>query len=202
MATLKHPTTSPPGGFKYRQSGTGLTITSDSLQSLIDKVVAHRRYKKLTPDDPATVSLEVQRQICTRLGRNECNAEEKDNWVPLPDQPRFTLMDILAFSKTVFEFIKKGAELVPIEEAKRRRDICLACPLNQRAQGCKCAVFYKMVNSIIPKDRLWDELHVCQVCHCSNAAKVNVPLSVIEADKRKLTFPVHCWQYRDLPPPQ
>ena len=106
MAILKHPTTVPPGGFRYKQEQTQLMLTGDSLSDLIQKTVSHRRYKGLKPDDAATVSLEVQRQICTRLGKEECKAEEVDSWVPVPITPRFTLMDILAFSKTLLEFIK------------------------------------------------------------------------------------------------
>ncbi len=202
MALLKHPGTTPPGGFRYKQLETGLTVTSDNLTDLINKTVSHRLYKGLKPDDPATVSIEVQRQLCTRLGTEECKAEDKDSWVPLPITPRFTLMDILAFSRTLLEFIKSGGQMVPVEEAQRRRAICVACPLNQRATGCKCAVFYKMVNATVPKERRWDDLHVCGVCHCSNVAKVNVPMSVIEADRRKLSFPVTCWQHKGLPPVQ
>lgn len=200
MALLKHPGTVPPGGFKYRQPETGLTLTGDSLSDLINKTVSHRRYKGLKPDSAEMVSLDVQRQICTRLGKADCKEEETDSWVPVPTTPRFTLTDILAFSRTLLEFIKSGGALVPIDEAQRRREICVVCPLNQKATGCKCSLFYKAVNAAVPKERRWDDLHVCGICHCSTMAKVNVPLSVIEADKRKLAFPVNCWMHKGLPP--
>ncbi len=202
MATLKFPQTAPPGGFRYRQMDTGLTLMGDSLEDLVHRVSSHRRYKGLPRDDAPSVSLDVQRQICTRLGAEDCKAEEGDPWVPVPVTPRFTLTDILAFSRTALEFIKSGGQMVPIAEAQRRREICAACPLNQPATGCKCAVFYKMVEAFVPRERHWDDMQVCQICHCSNAVKVNVPLSVIEADKRKLEFPVHCWMRKDLPPAQ
>jgi len=195
MALLKHPTMKPPGGFVYRQAETGLKLEGDSLHNLIAKVVAHRRYKKLTPDDEETVGLEVQRQICTRLGLDECKEEAGDVWVPVPTQPRFTLNDILAFSKTALEFVRQGAGLVSVPVAMQRRTICAACPLNQPASGCKCGTFYKMVNAAIPKERQWEDLHVCQLCSCSLKAKVNVPMSVLAADTRKISWPVHCWMH-------
>lgn len=204
MATLKYPATAPPGGFIYLQAETKLRLDGDSLHALIAKVISHRRYKGLKPDDEPTVRLEVQRQICTRLGRNDCTAEEMDSWVPQPNNPRFTLSDILAFSRTMLELIKSGKGLVNIHEAERRRAICVGCPLNQRATGCKCGILYKMIDAMIPRERRFADLHICGVCHCSNAAKVNVPLAAIRADGRKLDFPVHCWQHpshdKDLPP--
>lgn len=204
MAILKHPSTTPPGGFRYKQLETGLTVTGDSLSDLIQKTVAHRRYKGLKPDDPATVSLEVQRQICTRLGKEECKAEEVDSWVPVPITPRFTLTDILAFSKTLLEFIKSGGKLVPIQEAQSRRAICAACPCNVSASGCKCSIFYKAIAAAVPKERQWSDLHICQLCSCSLQAKVSVPMEVLETDKRKINWPVHCWMHKSkvLPPGQ
>ncbi len=194
MAVLKHPTTSPPGGWKYRQAETLLTLDGDSLHALVDKVVSHRRYKGLKPDDPQLVNLEVQRQICTRLGTGECKPEsEVDEWVPLPITPRFTLMDILAFSKTMLEFAKSGGKLVSKEELKRRADICRGCACNQPAQGCKCSIFYKMVNASVPSDRREPNLHICACCSCSLIGKTNMPASVLKADTRKINYPGFCW---------
>lgn len=194
MAVLKHQGTAPPGGFKYKQLETGLTMTGDSLQDLVAKVASHRRYKGLKPDGEEMIALEVQRQICTRLGKEDCKEETGgDKWVPVPVMPRFTLQDFLAFSRTMLEFIKVGGAIVPIDEAQRRRAICVACPLNQRATGCKCSVFYKAVEAAVPKERRWDDLHVCQLCSCSLQAKVQVPMDVLIADRRKIDWPVHCW---------
>lgn len=204
MATLRFLTQTPPGGFVYRQAETGLTVTGDSLHDLASKVRAHRRYKGLKPDDESAVALDVHRQICTRLGKDECQPEENDNWVPVPITRRFTLMDMLAFSSTMLEWIKNGGRLVHIDEAKGRKGVCAVCPLNQKQVGCKCGVFYKAINAVIPKERRWDDLHVCAICACSLNTKVNVPMSVLATDKRPLSYPVHCWLHPDnhkvLPP--
>jgi len=196
MALLKHPQTAPPGGFKYRQIETGLLISGDSLIDLAQRVRSHRQYKGLKPDGLDGILLEVQRQICARLDKDSCAEEEKDNWVPIPSQPRrLTLNDMLAFSKVAIEFIKNGGAMVPKEEALRRANICRACPLNQPASGCKCGTFYRMLNSAIPADRKFDGLNVCQACACSCVAKVNVPMEVIKADDRKIAFPLNCWMH-------
>ncbi len=193
MALLKTPNTSPPGGFKYVQSETKLTIVGDSLQDLTAKVVSHRKYKGLKPDDTHTVGHEIQRQICTRLGNGECKPEAADVWVPVKTTKRFSLSDILAFSKAMIEFAKSGASMAPMDEAQRRRKICADCPINQRAVGCKCSLFYKAVDAALPKERRFHDMHICGICNCSNAVKVNMPVSVLLTESRDLSFPVHCW---------
>lgn len=194
MALLKTPNTAPPGGYKYRQSETGLVVTGDSLNDLVSKVASHRRYKGLKPDGAGIISLEVQRQICARLGTDHCIAEEADTWVPVSSQPRrLTLNDMMAFSKVALEFIKNGGRMTDFDEAKRRAAVCRDCPLNQPASGCKCGTFYKMINASIPVERKFAGLDVCQACACSCVAKVNVPMEVIKADTRPIEYPVNCW---------
>ncbi len=204
MAHLKHVGTAPPGGYTYRQKETGLTITSDSFHGLVAKVITHREYRSLPNTDEATVEREIHNQICMRLGTNECTADPGDDWVPIPNNGFIKLADILSFSKTLLEWMSKGLALVPMEEAQRRRAICVACPLNRPATGCRCAVLYQMINACIPKERKFEDLHVCGICRCSLKAKVSVPMEVIEAgeDGRNLKFPVHCWRHKVLPPAQ
>lgn len=202
MALLKLQNTKPPGGYTYLQAETGLVIDSDSLHGLVAKVIQHRQYRSLGPTDDATVLLEVQRQICSRLGENECYAEKDDTWTPVPRPGHIRLTEIMAFSKTMLEWIKAGGALVPMEEAQRRRGICAKCPLNQMPTGCKCGLLYKMIAAIIPKERRFEDLHVCKICACTLKAKASLPLAVIEAGTagRNLAFPVHCWQHKSLPP--
>lgn len=200
MARLKHPNSAPPGGYTYRQKETGCVITSDNLMGLVLKVRQHRAYKNLLPTDVPTVRLEIERQLCTRLNHEHCTAEPDDGWVPVKDSAHITLADILAFSKTMLEWLAKGLPLVPMTEAQRRRDICVACPLNRQPSGCKCGLLYRMIASSVPRDRQFDDVHVCGVCQCSLKAKVNLPMGVVEsgAQGRNLQYPVHCWQHKIL----
>lgn len=201
MALLKSPNTAPPGGFRYRQAETGLTLIGDSLQALTAQVVSHRRHKGLKPDGEHLVGLEIQRQICTRLGHDYCKAEQNDNWVPIvAEAKRSTLNDMLAFSKVALEFIKGGGQMVPKEEAQRRAAICKDCPLNQPAAGCKCGTFYKMIAATVPADRKFADLNVCKACACTLQAKVNVPMSVLQVDNRPISYPDFCWMNTGLPP--
>lgn len=201
MAHLKSPATQPPGGYTYRQAETALILTSDSFHGLVAKVISHREYRGLKPTDAATVEKEVHNQICSRLGLNECNPDPGDDWVPVLKPGILRLTEIMAFSKTMLEFIKNGGVMVPMEEAQRRRKICVECPLNGPATGCKCGLLYQMINMFIPKERKFEDLQICKLCRCSLKAKVNVPMEVIEAGEDKtLRFPVHCWRHKTLPP--
>lgn len=177
-------------------------MTSDSFHGLVAKVVSHREYRSLPNVDAATAERDIHAQICTRLGTNDCSPDPGDNWVPVPTTTFIRLADIMGFSKTMLEWIRKGLALVPMEEAQQRRGICANCPLNQASTGCKCGMLYKAIEACIPKERQFDELHICKLCSCTLKAKVNVPAEVIEAGEkgRGLRYPVHCWLHKDLPP--
>ncbi len=59
----------PPGGFTFTEERTGLTLTEMSWVILINKVIAHRKYKGLKPDDRETVIQEVEQYICERVDK-------------------------------------------------------------------------------------------------------------------------------------
>src|SRR6185369_15925185 len=101
MATLRQKNTKPPRGWNYIQAETSLTIEGDSLDELTNRVIQHRQHRGLTPTDYKTVSLEIERQICTRLSRAECRSEgTTDSWVPVQDRLGIpNPMTVLQFSK-------------------------------------------------------------------------------------------------------
>jgi hypothetical protein len=196
MPRYKHRGTVPPGGWFYIQKETRLRILGESLTDLSRKVLEHRVYKSLERATLGYAQEDIERQTCLRLDRNQCYAEGADDtWVPVAASPVPKLSAVMAFSKTAFEFIKSGAELVDTAEAKRRTDICLGCPLNTRVTGCKCSIFYKTINQVIPEDRKNPELGVCGICSCSLQAKVNLTADVIRRGETRhdLQYPPHCW---------
>ncbi len=203
MARLKFWTTEPPGGWRYYQKETLLTIKETSGDLLVEKVIEHRQMRGLLPTDKESVRLDVERQICTRLNKFECLPEgSSDDWVPVPDHDAgaFNMETMMGFTKTMLEWISGGREVVSEEEMNRRAEICRSCPLNQPAPGCgSCSLLYRMVNSVIKDARKPEGLHVCGVCHCSLPAKVQLPREALEAGHkgRDLKFPVFCWNHPD-----
>lgn len=83
MSLLRDTRTAPPGGWRYTQPETGLTMDGLSLSELVVKVIRHRSYKGISPMDADDVSEEIQRQICERLmetkdGKQFCRPEPGD----------------------------------------------------------------------------------------------------------------------------
>lgn len=205
MALLKRKNQTPPGTGKweYLQADSGLTISAENYHALVDSVVSHRQYRGYERANKPEAALDIERQICQRLGSTECKKEGPDDpWVPrIPERVKITMGDIIGFSKAAFAFAASGGELVPVEVARERAKDCLACPLNRILVGCSCNTFYKLVEAAVSKERRIDGLHVCHVCHCSNTAKVNLTEEQVVASNegRKLEWPEGqpCWQ-RDL----
>lgn len=199
MALLKKRNETPPGGWSYLQRETEFTLKGENEQQLIDLVVSHRVYKNLKPQERDLVQLDIERQICTKLGSMECKKEGvEDKWVPRnPERNVITMSGVLAFSKAAFAFLKSGGELATVEEAKRRAEICRGCPLNQQMTGCSCNTFYKVIDATVSGERKLPGLHVCRACDCSLVAKVNLTEDQVRVSNegRKITWPGSaCWQ--------
>lgn len=199
MAILKRRNETPPGGWVYFQKETEYTMKSENEDSLIALVVAHRKYRNLQPQEPALVALDVERQICVRLGFGECKREGTgDAWVPRDGSKQpVTMSGVLAFSRAALAFLASGAELAPMDEVARRAAGCRACPLNQPMSGCACNIFYKAIDAAIPRARRFDGLHVCRACDCSLVAKVNLtPAQIVVSNEgRNITWPEQeCFQ--------
>lgn len=203
MARLKYPRDVPPNGFWFIQKESFLRLEGESLKDLAEKVVAHRKYRGYEPTDFATVALEVERQICSRLGVYHCKPEgNEDNWVPI-DFPNTVLKlgTVVGASKALFAYLASGLELVTPEKAKERADKCARCPINWPLTGCKCGALYKLLEKAVPKEKRFANLGVCVICQCSLPAKVWLPRKVIDASNegRDLKFPRDgsCWQYEE-----
>lgn len=198
MALLRYPREGPPGGWWYFQAETRLRIVGESLEDLTRRVCEHRKHKSLAPDAEAEVRVEIERQICSRLDETQCRREgAHDSWVPIPNDGRLLdLGAIVSASRVALEWVKGGAKLVDEKEAQRRREICAVCALNQPATGCKCAPLYRLVEAAVPREKRFEDLHVCAVCACTLKAKVWMPMDAISGENERLAraYPVWCWQ--------
>lgn len=196
MARLRNRRDVPSRGWNYIQKETHLKLEGDSMDELAKRVVDHRRFKGLSRVSIDEVKQDIERQICARMGTRECIAEGLDDeWVPVQAVALPKLSAVMGASKAAFEFVASGAELVSDEERLRRTEICLSCPLNVPLTGCRCSMFYKMLNKTLPEEKRNPELGVCAICQCSNNLKVNLQPNVIRAgdEGRNLTYPAQCW---------
>lgn len=193
MATLRHFSITPPGGWRYVQPETAQRFSADNFRSLCEDVARHRAYKNLPL---ATIATDIERQLCAALDLEWCRPEPGETHRPVRDLT-YELTPALALNamRAVTQFLKTGGHPVPRETAERRAAICRGCPFNQPAKFCACSSVYTAVESLIPRDRRPPGLDVCTACGCSLAAKVNLPASAIAASlPADLTLPQWCWQ--------
>lgn len=199
MATLRFWNQNPAGGWKFLQFQSRLVIEGESGDDLVDRVQQHRTHKGFTPTDKPSIRLEIERQICGRLGINECRPEGiEDEWVPVPaDSDVMNLDKIMSFSEAAWAWLKTGGEIVPLPEAERRAAICRDCPANcDTGKDCFNCALGGLIRLAVPPDRRLPSLKICGHCSCDLQSKVNMPDSVIIAsDKgRGIVFPIWCWQ--------
>lgn len=200
MARLKYKNEVPPGGFVFIQAESRLKIFGESFGDLVDRVISHRQHRGFGPTDRATVELEVERQMCSRLGKNFCRSEGKDDeWVPVTDTTDFLDWEkIKSFSVAAWNWVKNGGELCSPEESDRRAAICAACPCCEPWGGCRSCGLAKWATSAIPNDRRITEFadKGCLVCSCAISTLLVAPESVIVAadDARPLKYPRNCWK--------
>jgi hypothetical protein len=188
----------PPGGWWYVQRETLARLTDMSLAGLAGTVIEHRRHKGLGPLDAEAVALEIERQICQRLGECDCVREGPgDGWVPMQEGALFPSLDEISRATTAgIEWLRGGGGFVSEAEWRRRAGICMGCQLNSPVAGCKCGAVYKAVESAIPKERRREGLWICGACRCSLNVKTNLPADVVRASNEGagLVFPQGCWQ--------
>lgn len=196
MARLKHRNQRPPGGLKYVQAETRLLLDGDNYNELVKKVLAHRQYKHLPRATKQEVEEDVERQMCARLSKNECHSEgPNDELRPVEENLVLTVSSVTRFTAAALRWLATGAEVVPMEQLKKRQEICATCPLNTSLRACKCSLFYKSIDALVPQARRHPDLRVCSACGCSCQAKVQMPLKmVIDADEgRNIRYPTVCW---------
>jgi hypothetical protein len=199
MAVLNSRNQTPPDGWNYTQLETQTRFELEgngSLAELVERVCQHRTWKGLKPDDPSSVQLDIERQICAQMPEGICSGEPGEKYEAFNDQSRtLTLAKIESFSSALFTWIKAGAHFVPQEIAIARGDICRGCPFNKNPKSCSCAPLWALLASIIPSSRRQHSLHVCGICGCSLEAKVLAPADVLRDSERGLNhrFPSYCW---------
>lgn len=59
----------PPGGYFYTQPETNFRIDAPTFDKLINRVIEHRTYKEIMPILRKRVALQVEDQICARIGQ-------------------------------------------------------------------------------------------------------------------------------------
>ena len=110
--------------------------------------------------------------------------------------------------EVIAEWLGSGGHVVDKDEAQRRADICLKCPLNQSTPILTAAVAAAVKKHLEVKNGLGlrvngeKQLGMCEVCGCALRLKIHCPddkvLSESTPDEQS-QYPDYCWQKEPTP---
>lgn len=197
MLKLIDPGTVPPGGFRYLCPETQTWVTAASFQELLWASERHRAANKL--GIPDVFREQVEAQLCSHMPPGTCKHEAG---VAVSGTRRLTFQEVVSASLMLGSWFLKGTPKVAQDEAERRAQICLSCPMNQNFDGCSTcaerdlreAIVGFMGDSKTPYD---SNLHSCFACGCTLKAAIFFPLEILQkqmTEEVKTLLPVHCWK--------
>lgn len=184
----------PPGGWKFVQQQSGLTIYGGDYYDLREKVRKHRQINHYVTGPE--LDAEIQAQLCAKL-EPAARAHFCRDCAAKTSARAIDLEDVKHFLKVAASWIKKPSFVSQIE-ATRRAEICASCPKNIGITGCHaCHNLVKWSVELIghrttPFDQ---KLGACEVCGCGNQAQVHLPLKVLaQGITPEMEFPDFCWK--------
>lgn len=195
----------PPGGYRFKDAPTGLTLSASTLKEATAKWVLLKKARgEAVGSNPEGEVLDL---ICARLPVAEC----QDATPPLGQRLGTAAKNILRFGSTMLDWaLAGGLHPVTQDEAERRAALCAQCPENAPyADGC--AGCHKRASDFLTKteqairSKVLDanqftttkaaDLHACSVCGCELKLMVHIPLDHLTRwDNGKMAYPSHCWK--------
>jgi hypothetical protein len=179
----KHET--PPGGWVYKDSRTGITFKDNSIFAIYSQVISSWAANDIDP--PNNYKAVIDHEMCEQLSQMECREIGEIERV-------LTLADIERFGNSIKKWMEGGMNFVPIEEAKRRANICIGCHNNKPVKtclGCTKALSWMSERVGWPQTDKDSELQGCRACLCLLRLKIHLPLDAI--DNTGVKYPDHCW---------
>lgn len=197
MLKLLDPSTVPPGGFRYLCPETQTWIQAASFAELVWASEKHRAANKL--GIPDVFKEQVEAQLCSHMPPGTCRHEAG---VATSGTRRLTFQEVVSASLMLGSWFLKGTPKVAQDEAERRAQICLSCPMNQNFDGCSTcaerdlreAIVGFMGDSKTPYD---SALHSCFACGCTLKAAIWFPIEILQkqmTEEVKTLLPAHCWK--------
>lgn len=182
----------PPTKWEYTQFETGHRFYEPDFDALVDAVRKHRVSNLLERSSLKETYEDIEDQICHRSPSHVCKGADFE--------PSNLSASTVFHAMTALAETWKNVELVELNEAERRADLCRRCPMNQPSKGCfgRCADAFRDLFISMNRGRTTahdDSLSSCEICGCSNQATVHFPLSVLHTDRQHYFDRVpHCWR--------
>ncbi len=180
--------------------GTTEVLRAGSVEQVKELWDARCAQLGLKFDNPLAVFSDACcRALPVGLRNEACRRIGSDTPEFLKQQRLITWNDLKAFFSKVADWWRAG-ECVSQEEANRRAEICVGCPLNQTAYlpgcgGCTdlaARVFKFIGNKKTPLDA---NLKSCGHCGCQNSVIVWAPLDALVRNETELPAPPPwCWK--------
>lgn len=192
--TIIRDITQPPGGWRFTVPETGFSVTAATAQSLRGKIAAHLRAN----GHPVPTEDALNAAICAQmqLGDPYCREGQPEPHEGLSRADPITMAN--RFMRTLMRFLKKPS-FVSREEAQRRMDVCMGCPLSTNVGACwGCNGLFNTVSKLLPADRpRSNEGHEwCGACWCRIDGKVWFPNGTLDAAEQG-DLPAYwdgCWR--------
>lgn len=188
----------PPGGFRFKDPSTGVTITGPTYRDWVNKVKKHRIANVV----PVGVDLEaeMQEQLCLQMPAGICVRDGTPYSSGVMNG--LTFDQVINGTVVLGEWLLTGKKKATREEAQQRTNVCAACPFNQPVTGCTSCNQGKLlnvVNRIVGPERLQgdDKLQACTLCGCSLKAKVWIDLDILKKHTGGVNFPEWCWMKKE-----
>lgn len=172
---LKHRNRIPyGGGYVITDPMTGIQVSGGNFDMLLRSAMESRRANSV----PIGIGFEQELEtwVCEKYP-SEC----EDIGEGKIRKRYLTLRDIVAGSQVMLSQVMNSRKVVDREEAERRGQICVNCPLNDRfSKPCHgmCPELAAVVGWITGAQGTRHDaaLHGCQICGCFNQAAIWVPL--------------------------
>lgn len=209
-----------PGGFTYYQPETGFkSQRMASFESITQSIIAHRKANPWLIEkhgwsvDPESVRNELDAynaKICEQMGWHSYITGVGGPSTPNPQMPRAQQLlrkvgNAAVGAETLVDWIKSGAEAVPLEQSANRASVCVSCAHNNpgdllsfftrpAAEAIRRTIQIKnQMNLSTPHD---EKIGVCDVCDCPLRLKVHLKIEVIKermSQAVRSELPSHCW---------
>lgn len=196
--------TPPSGMHRYLVPETNQWIPSSerfyAYSDLRDAVARHYTANKLPV--PLDLDSRIQAQECASLPGSWC----VDSLTGIAGNDGNSadcnsIMVLIQGTRTLADWKVTSGEIVPDDEIVRRSSICTICQFNDTIPGCtscNSGALKAIVDSIVGTSTLPSDatLKSCKICCCGLAAKVRLPLDVLQrnlSDRQKAALPSFCW---------
>ena len=188
MLEIVHKHETPPGGWKFLDSRTGISFEDNSIFAIYSRVAASWHANGI--EVPGNYKAIVDHEMCQQNPQMECREIGEAERV-------LTLDDIARFGHSVKNWMANGSKFVSPEEANRRADICIGCVKNKPVRtclGCTSALTWLSERAGWPQTSKDSELQGCLVCGCLLKLKVHMGNESIDNSGIEGKFPEFCWQ--------